>query len=295
MKIVKIVELFANRKVLSYEVFPPKQTASLETIYKTLDELRSLNPDFIGVTYGAGGTKNGAKTVDIAGAIQNQYQTESVAHLPCVYLDKQDALHTMQQLKAQGTQNILALRGDKIEGVSPKTDFLYASELVSFIKANGDFNVIGACYPEGHKECDTIEKDIEHLKHKVDCGVDHLISQLFFDNQCYDLFLEKVRKAGVHVPIQAGIMPVTNVVQIERMTKLCGAKIPQKLIDVINRYGKDPASMKKAGIAYAIEQIRELLENGAQGIHLYTMNKPDVAREITMSIQDLLSPIQKAV
>lgn len=281
---MKISELFNKKKVFSCEVFPPKQQAQVETIYNTLSGLKETEPDFISVTYGAGGTKNGAKTLDIVSSIIDEYNIAGVAHLPCVYLSKEDALETVQQLKERKIENILALRGDKIEGVKPKTDFIYASDLVAFLKEQGEFNIIGACYPEGHKETPTIDQDINNLKIKVESGVSHLVSQLFFDNDLFLKYIDKLKNAGVYVPVEAGIMPVLNKAQIVRMTSLCGTSVPKKLQNILNKYENDEVSLKQAGIAYAIDQIDELYTSGVDGVHLYTMNKADVAKEIKAAV-----------
>ncbi|MCT6867945.1 MAG: methylenetetrahydrofolate reductase, partial [Gilliamella apicola] len=220
--------LFNQKTVFSFEVFPPKKTSPLETIYSTLRELGYFKPDFISVTYGAGGSLNGQTTIDIAHSVKHTYGIESVAHLPGINFDKTEMKKILHDLKCAGIDNVLALRGDINPNVKPKDDFRFASELVSFIKENGDFNVIGACYPEGHLEATTIKQDLIHLKEKVNAGTDQLISQLFFDNDYFYAFLDKARDMGIDVPIEAGIMPVTNKNQIERMVSMCGVNLPKK-------------------------------------------------------------------
>ncbi len=283
---MKAIELFAQKCVLSFEVFPPKPTTPIERIYETLDELKNLTPDFISVTYGAGGSTPGASTAEICATVQNQHKILSVAHLPCINDTREGVKEKLAQLQANGIQNILALRGDRNPDLEPKTDFRYAAELVSFIREHGDFDICGACYPEGHPEAADPFDDVRHLKEKVDAGVSHLITQLFFDNRSFYRFRELTAVAGIQVPIEAGIMPVTNKSSIERMVTLCGAGMPSRLARLLARYADDPASLKAAGLEYAIEQILDLVKNGVDGIHLYTMNNPDVARYIVSAIGD---------
>ncbi len=286
---MRIPELFKEGKtVFSFEIFPPKKTSSIDTIYNTLDELSDLNPAFISVTYGAGGNTADSKTCQIASVIQDKYNITSAAHLTCVNCTKSDIDVILGQLKEKGIQNILALRGDINPDIPPKHDFKYASELVTYIKEHGDFSVSGACYPEGHMETESIIDDIKHLKIKVDAGAEHLMSQLFFDNSHFYDFLEKARIAGIDVPIEAGIMPVINKNQIERMVSMCGASLPVKFTKMMQKYEHNPEALRDAGIAYAIDQIVDLISNGVDGIHLYTMNNPYVARRISESISSLL-------
>lgn len=286
---MRIPELFKEGKtVFSFEIFPPKKTSSIDTIYNTLDELSDLNPAFISVTYGAGGNTADSKTCQIASVIQDKYNITSAAHLTCVNCTKNDIDVILGQLKEKGIQNILALRGDINPDIPPKHDFKYASELVTYIKEHGDFSVSGACYPEGHMETESIIDDIKHLKIKVDAGAEHLMSQLFFDNSHFYDFLEKARIAGIDVPIEAGIMPVINKNQIERMVSMCGASLPAKFTKMMQKYEHNAEALRDAGIAYAIDQIVDLISNGVDGIHLYTMNNPYVARRISESISSLL-------
>lgn len=284
---MRTCELFKRKTVFSFEVFPPKKEAPVDTIYKTLQDLNGLSPDFISVTCGAGGD-GGSGTVEIASVIKHQYGKESVAHLPCISLTKRDVLNTLQLLKEEGIENILALRGDRIPTTPAETDFQYASDLVAFIRQEGDFNIIGACYPEGHTEAPSIAADIRNLKIKVDAGVNQLISQLFFDNALFYSFLERADIAGIHVPIQAGIMPVTNTKQIARMVTLCGATLPLKFVKIMERYADNPVALRDAGIAYAIDQIVDLIAQGVDGIHLYTMNNSYVAARISAAVSSLL-------
>lgn len=285
---MKISEKFRKgRAVLSFEVFPPKKTSSVNTIYDTLDKLKSLNPDFISVTYGAGGTATD-NTCEIASKIKNDLHIEAVAHLTCVNSTKQEVARILERFKENNIENILALRGDISPDIKPKNDFKYASELCSFIKETGDFGVSGACYPEVHLEADDEVSDILNLKHKVDCGAEHLMSQLFFDNSVFYRFLERTRIAGINVPIEAGIMPVTNKNQIEKMVSMCGASLPAKFTKMMQKYEHNPEALRDAGIAYAVEQIVDLLANNVDGIHLYTMNNAYVAEKISSAVSSLL-------
>ena len=287
--VMYITSLFEkNKTVFSFEVFPPKKSSPIESVYGKLEEICALKPDFISVTYGAGGTGGHSRTCEIASKIKNDLGVESVAHLTCVNSAREDIDATLEDFRAHNIQNILALRGDYIQGVEPKRDFRYASELCAYITQKGGFDVAGACYPETHLEAKDEVEDILNLRKKVDAGASHLISQLFFDNKVFYRFLERTRIAGIHVPIEAGIMPVTNKSQIERMVSLCGAGLPAKFSKVMQRYEHKPEALRDAGIAYAVEQIVDLIANGVDGIHLYTMNNPLVARRITEAVSSLL-------
>lgn len=287
---MKISEKIRNGKpTFSFEIFPPKKTSPIETIYNTLDELKDLSPDFISVTYGAGGGSGNHSTCKIAGDIKKIYNIEAVAHLTCISNTKEDIISILDDFKSNGIENILALRGDINPNFPPKYDFKYADELVRFIKENGDFCILGACYPETHIEAADSITDIINLKKKIEAGVSHLITQLFFDNECFYAFREKLAIAGINVPVEAGIMPVTNKKQIERMVSLCGASLPRKFSRIIQKYENNPEALRDAGIAYAVDQIVDLLSSGVDGIHLYTMNNPYIARKITESISGLLT------
>ncbi len=287
---MKIADLFKEDKtVFSFEVFPPKRNNPIETIYNTLDELKELHPDFISVTYGASGSLADNRTCEIASAIKNKYGINSAAHLTCVNSTKEEVSEVLKQLKSHGVENILALRGDIVPDVPTKDDFAHASDLITYIKQSEySFGISGACYPEGHLDSKNQVEDIVNLKKKVDAGAEHLISQLFFDNNVFYDFLEKARIAGINVPIEAGIMPVVNKKQIERMVSLCGASLPAKFTKTMSRYENRPEAMRDAGIAYAVEQIVDLVSQGVDGIHLYTMNNPYVAKRISDSIRTLL-------
>lgn len=286
---MKTTELFKNKKVLSFEIFPPKRTSSVDTIYSTLEELKDLKPDFISVTYGAGGSKNCNTTIEIASAIKHKYGVESVTHLPSINLSKEEVLLNLEKFKENGIENILALRGDINPEITPKDDFKHASDLITFIKANGNFNIIGACYPEGHTENKDLDKDIENLKIKVDAGAEHLITQLFFDNNYFYNFQDKIKKVGINVPVEAGIMPVTNKKQIEKMATLCGVQLPKKFIKMMEKYEHNALAMRDAGIAYAVDQIVDLVSQGVDGIHLYTMNNPYIAKRIYEATHNIIN------
>ncbi|MEA4934504.1 MAG: methylenetetrahydrofolate reductase [NAD(P)H] [Lawsonibacter sp.] len=285
---MKLQELFGKGKtVFSCEVFPPKRNSPVDSIYKTLDGLKGIHPDFISVTFGAGGSQVNQTTREIASIIQNQYHTPSMAHLTCVGADKADVDLLLEQMRQDGVENILALRGDVNPDGPPKADFAHANDLVSYIRANSDFGVSAACYPEGHLESPDPISDILYLKKKVDAGAQHLVSQLFFDNEDFFRFLERCRIAGISVPIEAGIMPVLSQNSIQRMVSMCGASLPRKLTRILAHYGDHPEALREAGIAYAIDQISDLIAGGVEGIHLYTMNSPGVARQIADSISSI--------
>lgn len=286
---MKTSQLFKNKTVLSFEVFPPRKTSPLESIYGTLRELGNLKPDFISVTYGAGGSLNGRTTIDIAHSVKHTYGIESVAHLPCVHFSKQEITSILKELEFAGIDNILALRGDITPDFQPKNDFRYASELVSFIKEQGDFNIIGACYPEGHSEASTVKQDLINLKEKVNAGTDQLISQLFFDNDYFYVFRDKAADMGIDVPIEAGIMPVVNKKQVERMVTMCGVNLPKKFRQMMEKYEHHPDAFRDAGIAYAIDQLVDLVSQDVAGIHLYTMNNSLIARRINESVATLFT------
>ncbi len=286
---MQIAELFTKeRTVLSFEVFPPRKTSSIDTIYATLDDLQGLKPDFISVTYGAGGNAGDTSTCDIASAIKHKYGIEPLAHLTCVNYTREEIDRILDLLRENGIQNILALRGDINPAVPPKHEFRYAQELVSYIRERGGFHVSAACYPEGHIDSDNLITDIHNLKNKVDAGAQHLISQLFFDNSYFYSFLERARIAGITVPIEAGIMPVVNKAQIERMVTLCGASLPAKFTKMMQRFEHSPEATRDAGIAYAVDQIVDLMSQGVDGIHLYTMNNSYIAKRIHASVAGLM-------
>lgn len=279
--------LFADRQVFSFEIFPPKTDYPIKTIYDTLDGLKDLSPDFISVTYGAGTKDDGGLTVDITSRIIDDYGFIGVAHLPGRNLTCEQMGGILRQLKERGIENVLALRGNDNPDVEPVGDFIHGSDVVSFVRENSDMNIIGACYPEGHNDSDTLAEDIRNLKVKVDAGCSQLISQLFLDNEFFYAFLERCDIAGINVPIQAGIMPVVNKAQIMRMVTMCGVQIPKRLIRILDRYSYKPEALRDAGLAYAIDQIVDLAANDVDGIHLYTMNHPDDARQIKLAVSNI--------
>jgi methylenetetrahydrofolate reductase (NADPH) len=283
---MKTCDIFKQKTTLSFEVFPPKSDTPINSIYSTIDGLAPLKPDFISVTYGAGGSGSNA-TIGICEMIKEKYGIEPVAHLACINLTKEKVLFELAQMRAAGIENILALRGDINPNIPPHEDFRYAAELIELIKESGDFNILGACYPECHPEAPNMVEDIRHLKEKVDAGCSQLISQLFFDNEDFYAFREKAAIAGIDVPIEAGIMPVTNPKTIARMATLCHAKLPKKFLTIMSKYENDPIAMRDAGIAYAVSQIVDLIANDVDGIHLYTMNNPYIATKICSAVQSL--------
>lgn len=293
---------FTNRTIFSFEIFPPKKNMPIDTIFNTLDELKDLRPDFISVTFGAGGSENCDNALAIAKRIQDECHVESVIHMPCINMTKADATYCLEQFQNAGIENILALRGDRIEGKEPCNDFPHASDLIKFIhefdekRTDGKyFKILGACYPELHPQSPSVYDDIDNLKKKVDSGATHLLSQLFFDNDMFYRFQERCQIKGINVPIEADIMPATNKKSIERMVSMTNAVLPSKFTDMMNRYGDHPEAIRDAGIAYAIDQIVDLVTHGVQGIHLYTMNNPLVARKIYKATKSLFDvpPIVK--
>ena len=283
---MKITEkLMVKDQLISFEVFPPKTDSAFESIEWSVRELAAFNPDFMSVTYGAGGGTS-QYTTKIASLIKNRLDTTALAHLTCASTPKDKIDSILDTLKENHIDNILPMRGDIPKGyVRPDGEYYtYACELVSHIKEYGYFDIGGACYPECHPECESLEKDIEHLKIKVDCGVDFLISQLFYDNDTYYSFLDKVRKKGIYAPVFAGIMPITNIKQVDRITCLSQTKLPKEATDFLEKYKDSPEDLEKAGLQFAIKQINDLLANGVNGIHIYTMNKPKTARTVLKGI-----------
>lgn len=284
---MKIRELFDKKIIFSLEVFPPKKTSSVDVIYKTLEELGDIHPDFISVTFGAGGSGNSRYALDITSKI-SENGIIPMLHLPCINFTKEEIDSALDEAKSRGIENILALRGDINPDITPVKQFSHASDLIPYIKTRGDFDVAGACYPEGHPDSETLDEDIENLRKKVDSGADHLITQLFFDNEYFYNFRDKAVKAGINVPIEAGIMPVVNKNQIERMVTTCGASLPHKFVKIMQKYGQNPEAMRDAGIAYAINQIVDLAASDVDGIHLYSMNNAYVARKISEAVSGVL-------
>jgi methylenetetrahydrofolate reductase (NADPH) len=286
---MKIQEIFIKKKpVLSFEIFPPKRDSALKDIDETLAILSELKPDFISVTFGAGGSSNNNKTIEIARKIKHQYGIEPLVHLTCSSYSKQEIDSFISVLSENGIENILALRGDKNPDVSEKSDFHYASELTGYLNKWADFCLAGACYPECHPESKNRISEINHLKEKVDAGSDFLISQLFFENDLFYSFIESCRIAGINVPVTAGIMPVINKAQIERIVNLCGASLPNRFIKILHRYESNTTALFDAGMSYALSQVIDLLANDVDGIHLYTMNNPIVAKRICEGIKNII-------
>lgn len=284
---MKIKDIFNKKTVFSFEVFPPKSTSSVDVIYRTLDELGDLKPDFISVTYSAGGSGNSSLAFDIAEKIR-EIGITPVLHLPCINYTKEQIDNVLAEAKTRKIENILALRGDINPGIPPVEDFRHASDLITYIRTKGDFDIAGACYPECHPDAETLDTDIANLKIKVESGADHLISQLFFDNEYFYNFRDKAVQAGINVPIEAGIMPVTNKKQIERMVTTCGASLPHKFVKIMQKYENNPDALRDAGIAYAINQIVDLLASNVDGIHLYTMNNAYVAKKISDAVSGII-------
>ncbi len=289
---MSIADILNSKKVsLSFEVFPPKKKEALESIKETAVSLTKLNPDFISVTFGAGGTTQGY-TAEIAEAIENN-GTTSLAHLTCVRSTKEALEYTINDLKKRNIKNVLALRGDLPKDAVPgenvfPSGFTHASDLVTLLKNEG-LCVGGACYPEGHPESSSRDSDIEQLKYKVDAGVDFLTTQMFFDNDMLYSFLYRLQSAGIHVPVLAGIMPITNANQVSRMVDLSNAYIPRKLLSICDQFKNSPEAMMQAGIAYATDQIIDLISNGIRGIHIYTMNKPEIAQAIIKNVNEIIA------
>lgn len=281
---MRIIELYkAKRPVLSLEIFPPKNDYPVESIFFTLDKLTQLKPEYISVTYGAAGSTR-ERTVEIAARIKKEYGIEPQAHLTCVNHSLNEIEGILDELKRESVVNIMALRGDAPDNAGDFDFSLqecqFASQLIEQIKQKGDFGIAAAAHPEGHPECRRLSEDIAYLKRKVDAGADFLITQLFFDNRIFYDFCEKAEKSGINCPIVPGIMPILNASQIKCFIYLCGASIPAKLLNIVNKYEKDPLDMEKAGIEYASQQIEDLLDSKVAGIHLYTMNKAEQISQI---------------
>ena len=289
---MKITEILAQNKLtLSIEVFPPKTDANFESVRMAVEEIARQRPAYMSVTYGAGGGTS-AYTLAIAREIKERYGVNSIAHLTCVSSEKETVRARIAEMKSAGIENVLALRGDlpaEMEGSDRSTwAYHHASELVKELKESGaDFCIGGACYPEVHPESPNRREDIRHLKEKVEAGCEFLTTQMFFDNNLFYSFLYKIREAGITVPIIPGIMPITNAKQVERAIRLSGSFMPQRFKSLVDRFGDSPEAMKQAGIAYATDQIIDLYANGIRNVHVYSMNKPDVA----LSIQNNLSSI----
>ena len=286
---MKIIDLLNEDKVtLSFEVFPPKTSGRYENVLKAAEKIASLNPNFMSVTYGAGGGTS-AHTVALAKDIHEKYGVEVMAHLTCVSSTREHVESMVEQFKENGIENIMALRGDIPSDGKVGEDYQYACQLIKELKAKGDFCIGAACYPEGHVESPSIKEDIQHLKEKVEAGADFLTTQMFFDNNVFYNFLYKIKEAGINVPVVAGIMPITNVKQVSRAVQMSGTSIiPYRFKMMVDAFGDNPEIMKQVGIIYASEQIIDLIANGVKHIHVYTMNKPDVAEGIMNNLSELL-------
>lgn len=284
---MKIRDILAQGKpTLSFEVFPPKTEDTYDSVEKAAAEIAKLKPSFMSVTYGAGGGTSDY-TVGIASGIQN-YGVTPLAHLTCVSSTRDKVSHVLGELKEHGIENVLALRGDiPADGRTPQV-YHYASELIHEIKQSGDFCIGAACYPEGHVESANKSVDMDYLKQKVEAGCDFVTTQMFFDNSILYSYLYRIREKGITVPVIAGIMPVTNAKQIKRITQMSGTYLPSRFMSIVDRFGDNPAAMKQAGIAYATDQIIDLIANGVNGIHVYSMNKPDVAMKIKENLSEIL-------
>ncbi|MFR4393065.1 MAG: methylenetetrahydrofolate reductase [Ruminococcus callidus] len=289
---MKIASLFSEKTVFSFEIFPPKKTSPIETVYDTLEALQDLKPDFISVTFGAGGSGNGENTLAIARRLKEHYGVLPMAHLPCIHYTKEQIDNILKQFQENGIENVLALRGDRVEGWSRHGLRPRCRPHQLYPQQDGSFDIAGACYPECHPEAQHGHGH-PHLKEKVDAGASHLITQLFFDNDSFYDFRYRAARSGVNVPIEAGIMPVTNRKQIERMVTMCGASLPRKFTKMVQRFEDNPEALRDAGIAYAIDQIVDLVTDGVDGIHLYTMNNPYVARKISEAVNGIIKAAPK--
>lgn len=283
-----IQEILKTRPTLSFEVFPPKKDGEFKAVYEILDQLATLQPDFISVTYGAGGSRSG-KTVDIASYIQNTLHIDALAHMTCVGCKQNSILEVCDELKKANVLHCLALRGDRPKDMTDEQfaarDFAHANDMIAYLQEHTHLHMAAACYPEKHYEALSLESDLNYLKQKQDAGAEFFISQLFFDNDTFYRFREKADKVGITIPICAGIMPITTAKQLGTTVSLSGSSVPKALADIIATHGENPDDMRSAGIEYAIAQIKDLQKNGADGIHIYTMNKPKTAAEIVNAIR----------
>ena len=283
-----IKDLFSQKQTLSFEVFPPKKDDEFTNAQNVLHQLSELQPDFISVTYGAGGSRS-KRTVELASFIQNSLHIPAVAHMTCVGSSKEDILTVTDDMKQAGLSHVLALRGDRPTWMDDaqfeNRAFAHASDLTRFLKEHTDLEVAGACYPEKHFEAESLDADIAYLKEKQEAGAAFFITQLFFENDSFYRFLEKKNHAGITLPVCAGIMPITSAKQLGTTVTLSGSSVPKELADIIATYGENPEDMRKAGIDYAIRQILDLKQHGVDGIHIYSMNKPKTTRTIVEAIR----------
>ncbi len=286
---MKISELLKRDGVtFSLEVFPPKTSEKYTETAEAAMNIARLGPDFMSVTYGAGGG-TGEFTAGIAAGIQKEFGVPTLAHLTCVSSDRAHVMKMLEIYRENGIENILALRGDIPQDGKVSTDYRYAVELIRDIRENGDFCIGGACYPEGHVESANKREDLDHLKEKTDAGLSFLTTQMFFNNAVFFNFLYRAREKGINIPVIAGIMPITNAKQLKRSVAMSGTDVPQRFRAIVDFFGTNPAAMKQAGIVYASEQIIDLIANGIRHIHVYTMNKPDVAEGIMKNLSSILN------
>ena len=290
---MKIKDKLSEKKpLISFEIFPPKANYPVDTIYNTIDELYNLNPDFMSVTYGAGGSTKD-NTVEISSYIQNKYNLTSIAHVTCIDSTKNELDNILNSLKENNVQNVLALRGDYPKDFAPGSftggGYKNSAELIEYFKRNSDLGIGAACYPEKHPDAKDLNSDIAFLKRKMDAGADFLVTQMFFDNELFYDFYDKTQKKGITLPIIAGIMPILNKRQIETIINLTGNSIPKKFRRLLEKYENNPEALNEAGMSYAVSQIIDLLSWGIDGIHIYTMNKPSTARKILGSITAIRS------
>lgn len=283
---MKISDILKNKEItISCELFPPKLGTELANTRKIVAETAALDPDFISVTYGAAGS-TASFTAELAETVE-KCGIPALAHVTCVSSDRESLSEYLASLKNHGIENILALRGDMPEGREPKKVFKHASDLAAEIKTMGDFCVGGACYPEGHPEAVSVSADIDALKIKAESGCEFFTTQMFFDNDIMYSFMTKFQRKGINIPVIAGIMPITNAKQLKRSASLSGTTVPRRLREIVERFGDKPAAMRQAGIAFATEQIIDLIANGVNNIHIYTMNKPDIAGQILANLSEI--------
>lgn len=286
---MKISEIYRkNKKSLSFEVYPPKTDRGFENIDKTLAILCELNPDFISVTFGAGGSSNCNRTIELAKKIKQEYHVEPVVHLTCLHYNKVEIDEFARILADEGIQNVLALRGDRNSDIAEKGDFKHASDLISYLRPKSEFCLLGACYPECHPESESRVSEIRHLKEKVTAGAEVLLSQLFYDNEQFFRFVEDCRIAGINVPVIPAIMPVIDASKIKRMIAKCGAAFPMRLQKIVDRYETNEEALFDAGMSYALSQMIDLIASDMDGIHLYTMNNPLIAQRICEGIRHII-------
>ena len=285
---MKVSQVYNTKRSLSFEIFPPKKDTELESIDETLEVLSELKPDFISVTFGAGGSSNCNRTIELAKKIKYEYKIEPVVHLTCLHYDKNEIDEFARVLKDEGIENILALRGDPNPNAAAKDDFKHSSDLISYLKKENDFCFLGACYPECHPESTNMISEMKSLQKKVDAGAEVLLSQLFFDNEIFYRFHEDCEIAGIDIPVIPGVMPVINAAQIKRIVPMCHASFPRRFQQIISRYEDNKDALFDAGMSYCLSQIIDLLVSDIKGIHLYTMNNPLVARKICEGIKNII-------